>query len=95
MVVGKRGATIIFSIMFAILIFVLILALTPALTQFVDISTIASTNNSVGLDCSNENISIFDDATCNAVQILNPLFIGVVIGLAGLIIGARVVFGGS
>jgi hypothetical protein len=47
------------------------------------------------LDCDNSSISDFDQAACVTTDISAPFFIAAIIGLAGVIVGARIVFGGS
>jgi hypothetical protein len=92
---NKKGVVSLFSIMFAVLIIILILALATPLTEFANTARNASTSTTLGLDCDNSSISNFDQAACLTTDISAPFFIAAIIGLAGVIVGARLVFGGS
>ena len=95
MVLNIKGQAYLVSIMIACVFIVAALAFAPAIKSFVDTSRSASTDSSVGLDCSNDSISKFDKATCVAVDMFNPYFVGFLVFAAGLIITARIIVGGA
>lgn len=90
---NERGFVALFTVMVAVAIIILALALAPVVKTFVDNSRNGTTwDGTSGLDCSNTTISEFDKASCTAVDIYNPVFFGVLIAIAGAVIGAKVVF---
>ena len=91
---NKKGQVIFFTLMLAIVIIILALAFAPVIRQFVDEARQPSSDTQIGLDCNNPGISDFDKANCVAIDFYNPYFIGMLIGVAGAIIGARVLYGG-
>jgi len=79
------------GVMLAVVLIILLLALTPAIKETVDLnrnSTISSGER--GLDCGNSSISDYKKATCIGVDLAMPLFAAFLLGLAGLIIGAKI-----
>jgi hypothetical protein len=84
---NKQGSVAIVFFMVAILLFLLALALTPSL-----VDTTTEAGNSTELNCSNVSISNADKAVCYQLDTLPPLYIGLLAGLAGLIL-ARVAGG--
>lgn len=79
---NKRGYAIFFAFMMGIVFFLLGMALAPALK---DVTTEA--RNDSQLDCSNISISDQNKAICTQIDIFQPLYVGVIMGLAGLILG--------
>lgn len=90
---NKRGQAIFYTFMLGVVVIVLALALASPVKQFVDNARNVSSDTQVGLDCGNSSISMFDKGTCTFVDLGLPYFIFGLIGIAGIIIGARVVFG--
>ena len=98
---NKKGITALVTIPIAIVILVLALAFAGPIKEAVDGARsqnntyIASGNATVpdtGLNCNNTTLSDFDDATCLFVDLFTPLYIALMIGLAFLIVGAKIVF---
>lgn len=97
---NKRGISVIVTLMIAVTIIILGLALAPALNEINlgirgENNTLLNNNNgdlgrSPGLNCLS-NSSDFDEGACIVSDLYNPLFIAVLLGLAGVIIGAKVV----
>ncbi len=90
---NNRGQVFLFLIMLAMVIVILSLALSPTIKEFSDSSrntTIGA--DAQGLDCDNSSISDFDKSTCIVVDLYNPYWVGFLLGLAGLVIAAKVVF---
>jgi len=90
---NKKGITPLITIPIAVVVIILALALAPSVKTFVD----GSRNQTDlvggnGLDCSNSSISDYDQAACVSTDLFIPGFIGALIGLAIILIGARVVF---
>jgi len=94
-VLNRRGQTVFVAAMIAIVFIVLALAFAPAMKQFGDNARNVSSDTQVGLDCSNSSISNYDKASCNAVDLFNPYFMGFLVFGAGAIIAARIVGGSS
>lgn len=82
---NKRGYTIFFSIMLGVIFFVLGLALANPLKE-----TIVESRGVSYLDCTNSSISDQNKAVCTSLDIMQPLYIGVIFGLAGLLFGGAV-----
>lgn len=78
--------------MIGLVVAILALALAPAVKQSTDTARNQSTNNSVGLDCSNDSISNFNKAACVATDITLPYFIGFLLLFAGAIVVGRIIF---
>lgn len=88
---NNKGQYAIYTLMIGIVVLILALAFAPALKSFVDTARLPSTNESIGLDCTNNSISDFDKATCVTTDLYLPYFILGLVGLALIIIGAKVV----
>lgn len=88
---NNKGQYAIYTLMIGIVMLILAMAFAPALKSFVDSARAPPTNESVGLDCSNESISDFDKATCVTTDLFLPYFILGLIGLAFIVIGYKVV----
>ena len=80
----KRGQVAFISLMLGILFFVIGLALSPILNQIITGDDVMGAN---GLDCSNVSISNQDKSVCTSTDAIQPLWAGVVFGLAGMLIG--------
>jgi len=91
---NKRGQVIFYVFMLGIVLFVLALALTPVVKIFVDDSRNTTTETRLGMDCDNSSISNFQQAQCLIVDFTLPYFLIALLGLAAVVFGARVLFGG-
>ncbi len=81
---NKRGVAIIFYFMLGITFFVMGLGLSSPLNEIVGGDDVMGSN---GLDCSNESISNQDKANCKSLEITYPVYIGVIFGLGGMLLG--------
>lgn len=79
------------AIMLALVFIIMALSFAPVIKEFSDTARNSTTENSVGLDCSNSSISDYDKANCIAVDSFNPYFIGILIFLGGAIVAAKII----
>lgn len=86
---NSKGQVFFVTIMIALVFIIMAMAFAPPLKSFTDTAMNASTTTTVGLDCSNTNISKFDKANCLFVDYQTPYFVGFLIFVAGAIIVAR------
>lgn len=80
---NKRGNAIFFLLMMGVVFFLLGLALAPALK---DVASEAMSTPE--LNCSATDITDQDQATCTSIDVMQPIYTGIVFGLAGLLIAA-------
>ena len=78
----KAQGTILFALMLGVLFFLIGLALAPALNS---IGSQASSSSE--LNCSATNITQQNKAVCTQIDMFQPLYVGLIFSLAGLIIG--------
>ena len=90
---NKRGQILFYTLMLAIVLVILAVVLVPILTEFTGDAMAATSGDTIGLDCANSSISDFDKGTCLIIDITAPYWAAIVLGLAGMIIGARIIFG--
>ena len=87
---NKHGQVAIFGIMMLIVIVILALNFAPVLKESTDIARNETTETTIGLNCSDTTISDYDKAGCIAID-LNPfLYIGILLGIAGAVAGAKI-----
>lgn len=89
---NSKGQAIFYTLMVAIVVVIFALATVPALRQNADIALAPSTSETVGLDCSNPSISDYDKANCTIVDLGMPYFFWGLLGIASLILGAKLIF---
>lgn len=89
---NSRGQVIFLTLMVAVVTIIFALATVPALRQNADVAMAGSTSETVGLDCANPSISDYDKANCTIVDLAMPYFFWGLLGVAGLIVGARLVW---
>ena len=92
---NKSGQTVFYTFMLAVVIVILALAFAPTLKSFTDSARAPSSDTAIGLDCSNATISNFNKANCMVTDLTLPYFIIGLVAIAGIVIGARAVLGGS
>ena len=92
---NTNGQVAFYTFMVAVVVIILALAFAPTLKSFTDSARASSTVDTVGLDCSNTSISNFDKANCIMTDLTLPYFIIGLIALAGVIIGAKLIFGAT
>ena len=88
---NRKCSVLLYTMMIGFLIIVLALALAPATSSFIS----TAMNQSTGLDCTNSSISNYDKATCVVVDLNLFYFIGALIFIGGVIVTARIMFGGE
>ena len=81
---NKRGQVIFYNLMLAVVFFMMGLGLAKPL---IDIGT----ENMAQLDCSNTSISNDYKATCTALDIFAPMFVALIFGLCGWLLGGIVI----
>ena len=84
---NKRGSVLIYGLMLGLIVMLLALALAPAVQDFTD-----DARDTDNLNCSSDSISNFDKASCIATDLTLFYFIGALILIGGLLIGAKLVF---
>lgn len=92
MVLNSRGQVVFYTFMLGIVVIILALAMTPVVKEFTSTASQNSTDTSVGLGCSNSSISDYQKAQCYITDVATPYFFLGLLGLAGIIITARVIF---
>jgi len=96
---NRKAVVGLVKVMMAVVILILILALAGPGRHFITLArnVTDATQNQVGLGCvltngsTNNTLTDFQSANCIAVDLINPFFVFVVIGIAGAIIIGRVV----
>lgn len=88
---NSKGQLIFVTLMIAATVIILALAMAPAIKQSSEVSMSPSSDTNVGLDCSNQSISDYDKANCVMVDLALPYFFWGLLGLAAIIIGAKVI----
>lgn len=81
---NKRGASIFVAFMIGVLCFFLAWGLAVPLTTAAT-SSMSSLNCGIGVNAS---LNYTQQATCTQIDTIVPVFIGFIIGIAGVVIGA-------
>jgi len=79
----KKGSTIFISLMLGILFFFLGLALASPLQQVIEEQMYDHQ-----LNCTDSSISNQNKAVCTSIDVLLPLFVGVLFGFAGFLLSS-------
>ena len=87
----NKGSTAIFTLMVAVVIIILALALSPIISQNVASARNTTSTDFIGLNCNNSSISDFDKASCTAVDLFTPTFLGILLAIAGAIAVGRLI----
>lgn len=90
---NKRGQIVFYTLMLCVVVIVVALALSQPLKQQADITRNVTTETGVGLDCSNSSISTYQRGQCILTDLSTPYFIGGLLAIAGIIAGARILYG--
>jgi len=61
---NNKGSVAIYGLMVGLVIFILAMALAPVGKEFIDSARSNSTEDAIGLGCTNQSISNFDKAAC-------------------------------
>jgi hypothetical protein len=88
---NKRGQVVFIALMLGILVFVLAYAFAPGLTSTVNNVMNHTFQGELQLDCDNSSINEFQKGSCLLVDLTPPYFTGILLGLVGLIILAKIV----
>ena len=92
---NKNGQTVIYGFMLGLVILIVALAIAPAVVEQTQRTMNQTSGDNVGLSCNNETISNFDKAACYATDLTPFYFIGILLFIAGIIVTAKIVFGGE
>lgn len=98
---NKRGQVIFVTLMLGIIIIILAMSLASPISQFIVSARNNTDGEQVGLGCdnatrmANETTGMFDQGTCVIVDLFLPYFIGFLVALAGVVIGAKILLGGG
>jgi hypothetical protein len=84
-----RGQVAIFAFMLGLVVIILALALVPVIKQSTDNARNATSGDTLGLDCSNSSISMFDKGACLTTDLTQPYFFGTLIAIGGAILAAK------
>ncbi len=89
-----KGQLFFFTLMLAVVVIIMALALAPSILTFTSDARNATINGNPAMDCDNSSISDFDNAACIVTDLTLPYFLGIMIAIAGAMIGARLILGG-
>ena len=87
---NKGGQVIFYTLMIFVTIVILAMALVSVVKSQVDDARNPTSDTAVGLDCSNSSISDYQKGQCLLTDLTTPYFFFGLLGIAGLIVGARV-----
>ena len=79
---NNKGSVPLYLFMIGIVFFLLALALAPALAETINGDEVRGTD---GLNCSSALIDNDDKAVCYQLDTLTPLYVGIILGLGGLL----------
>ena len=88
---SKKGQAVALSFMLAVVVLLLALAFAYPVNQLTTMA-MNSTSDIGGMDCSNVSIDDYTQAACWTMDIGQAYVIGGFIAIAGLIIGAKLLF---
>jgi len=90
MVLNNKGQVIFFTLMLSVTIFIIAMALVPVVQDMTEGAMNSTSDTQVGLDCSNSSITDYTKAQCILTDAATPYFFFGLIGIALLVIGAKV-----
>ena len=90
---NKKGQVFFLTLMVAMVAVILALSFSPVIQESTDDARNQTLLGNPALDCTNTSISDFDQGACITTDLYNPYFTIIILGLAGAIIGARLVTG--
>lgn len=82
MINDKRGSSLFVMLSLAIIFFVLGMALASPIRDVLD-----EAMDNEQLNCTDPAISQQNEAVCTSIDMFQPLLVGMILGLAGLLIG--------
>lgn len=90
---NNKGIGFFYTLMLGVTIIILGLALNTPIKQFVDSARNETTLlGSDGMNCTNPEITNFDDATCTALDMIKFLGGGILILIGIVVIGAKIIW---
>ena len=90
---NNNGQVVFYTLMLGIVVVILALSLAPIVNTFATDARNVTDDTRVGLDCNNSSISDYQKSQCILTDIATPYFFYGLIGIALLIIGAKVAIG--
>lgn len=90
---NNRGQVVLLALMLGAVILVVTIALSPVIKEISVEARNVSSGDRIGLDCGNSSISDFDKSTCVITDLYLPYFLISVLGLVGILVGARIILG--
>lgn len=90
---NEKASVTLYALMLTLVVIILALALAPAVSEFTETARNESTSNTLGMNCSNPNLSDANRAACVATDLTFFYFVSGLIFIAGAIATARVMFG--
>ena len=85
---NKKGQVMLIGIMLAVVIIILVLSFAPANKLVAD-----EAMNSTNLNCTNPSLDNYGKANCVATDLISPYYIAIGIGIGGLIMVAKIIWG--
>jgi uncharacterized membrane protein len=89
---NKFGQVQLFGFMLGLVVIILALALAFPTREAANIAMNNTTDDSVGLGCTNSSISNFDKISCYAADLTPFYFIGSLIMIGGVILLSKIIF---
>lgn len=93
MVLNKNGQVVFYTLMLGIVVVIIALALVPVVNDFAQSAMNVTDDTHVGLDCQNSTIPDWQKSQCVLTDASTPYFFFGLLGIALLVIGAKVIFG--
>lgn len=88
-----RGQVVFLGLMLCLTIVILALALAAPIKQATDGARQSSTEDTIGMNCSDSSISNYDKIACISTDLSLPLFVGIMIFIGGALLGAKYFLG--
>lgn len=89
---NKKGQVQFYAFMLGFVVILMALALAPVVMQVSNDAQNTTTEDRVGMDCSNESISDFQRIGCYALDLSPFYFIGSLIMIGGVIFTIKIIF---
>lgn len=92
---NSKGQVWGYTLSLGIVILILALALAPAGQTVINQAMNTTVGDTIGLDCNNVSINLFDKGTCTIADYSSAYFFGALIFIAFAVITAKLSFGGT
>jgi hypothetical protein len=89
---NNKGQVQFYAFMVGIVVVILALALAFPTRQAVDTTMNQTTDDALGMNCSNTSISSFDKIACYAADLTPFYFIGSLLMIGGIWLTAKIIF---